>query len=207
MSYSVKEIFLSVQGEGVNTGRVAVFCRFTGCNLWSGREQDRADAACDFCDTDFIGADAGKFATASDLADAIEKEWNGDEADRFVIFTGGEPGLQMDTQLVQALRARRFYISIETNGTQDLPPNIDWVCVSPKGSTALVISEGDELKLVYPQPLAAPERFKDMLFDNFVLQPMDGADVEQNTGLALDYCRRHPRWRLGLQMHKLLGVR
>ena len=207
MSYAVKEIFKSIQGEGVNAGRVAVFCRFAGCNLWTGREEDRSDAACDFCDTDFVGADAGKFATAAALADAVEAEWDGDERDRFVILTGGEPGLQVDTPLVQALRARRFFIAIETNGTQTLPPNIDWICVSPKGSSEIVLEEGDEVKLVYPQPLAAPERFDEMLFDHFVLQPMDGADVEQNTVLAIDYCRRHPRWRLGLQTHKLLGVR
>ena len=207
MSYAVKEIFKSLQGEGVNTGRVAVFCRFAGCNLWTGREDDRGDAACDFCDTDFIGADAGKFATAKDLADAIEAEWDGDEEERFVILTGGEPGLQVDTQLVQALRARRFYIAIETNGPHARPENIDWVCVSPKGSSEIVIAEGEELKLVYPQSLAAPERFQDMLFDHFVLQPKDGADVEQNTGLTIDYCRRHPKWRFGLQTHKTLNVR
>jgi len=214
MSYSVKELFYSLQGEGVNAGRAAVFCRFSGCNLWSGREQDRAGAQCDFCDTDFVGVDGdggAKFADAEALADAVENLWPatepGDKAQRFVILTGGEPGLQVDAELVKALHRHRFEIAIETNGTVELPETIDWIAVSPKGHAELKVTEGDELKLVYPQKGVDPAAFADLAFDHLVLQPKDDADHAENTLMALDYCRRHPKWRLSLQTHKLLGIR
>ena len=211
MAYSVKELFYSLQGEGANTGRAAVFCRFAGCNLWSGREEDRADAACNFCDTDFVGVDGdggAKFLGAEALADAVQALWpDAGEALRFVILTGGEPGLQVDQALVDALRNRRFEIAIETNGTVDLPPGIHWITVSPKGSAPLKITEGDELKLVYPQADQDPAHFTGLAFDHFYLQPKDGPDAAQNTVMALDYCRLHPRWRLSLQTHKLLNIR
>ena len=206
MAYSVKELFYSLQGEGANTGRAAVFCRFSGCNLWSGREQDRTGADCDFCDTDFVGGD--KFTDAQTLAQAVEDLWpKGEGGQRFVILTGGEPGLQVDVALVDALRSRRFEVAIETNGTVDLPAAISWVTVSPKGRTDLKITEGDELKLVFPQPGVDPSRFADLGFDHLFLQPMAGPDEKQNTLLALDYCRAHPKWRLSLQTHKLLNIR
>jgi len=211
MAYAVKELFYSLQGEGANTGRAAVFCRFAGCNLWSGRETDRADAPCDFCDTDFTGTDGdhgGKYPDAAALADRVAALWPGNaEGARFVILTGGEPALQADRALVAALKARGFAIAVETNGTVDLPPGIDWVTVSPKGAEPLKVTRGDELKLVYPQAAAAPEAFAALAFDRFYLQPKDGPDRHQNTLLALDYCRLHPRWRLSLQTHKLLGIR
>lgn len=206
MTYSVKELFYSLQGEGANTGRAAVFCRFSGCNLWSGREQDRTGADCDFCDTDFVGGD--KFIDVETLAQAVEDLWpKGGSGQRFVILTGGEPGLQVDAALVDALRARRFEVAIETNGTVDLPSAINWVTVSPKGTTDLKITQGNELKLVFPQTGVDPQRFTDMAFDHLFLQPKAGADEKQNTLMALDYCRAHPKWRLSLQTHKLLNIR
>lgn len=217
MAYSVKELFYSLQGEGANTGRAAVFCRFSGCNLWSGREADRAGAACDFCDTDFVGTDGdggAKFSDAKALAEAVENLWpvpgREGEGQRFVILTGGEPGLQVDQALVDALRKRRFEIAIETNGTVELPQGIHWITVSPKGPQsheALTITEGDELKLVYPQTGVDPASFAELPFDHLYLQPKDAAAREQNTLLALDYCRVHPKWRLSLQTHKLLNIR
>lgn len=211
MAYSVKEMFYSLQGEGANTGRAAVFVRFSGCNLWSGREEDRADARCDFCDTDFVGTDGdggAKFLGAEAMADAVENLWPGDnEGLRFVILTGGEPALQADQALVDALRKRRFEIAIETNGTVELPRGIHWITVSPKGAAALKVTEGDELKLVYPQANVDPTRFQDLPFDHLYLQPKDDADKAQNTIMTLDYCRLHPKWRLSLQTHKLLGIR
>lgn len=215
MSYAVKEIFLTLQGEGANAGRAAVFCRFAGCNLWTGREQDRAGAVCTFCDTDFVGTDGpggGKFASADALADAIERCWvagsNGNGAGRrFVVCTGGEPLLQLDDTLVASLHARGFAVAVETNGTQEAPPGIDWVCVSPKANAPLVLDHGDELKLVYPQADAPPERFADLAFREFFLQPMDGPELAENTRLAIEYCLTHPRWRLSVQTHKVLGIR
>lgn len=210
MNYAVKEIFYTLQGEGANTGVPAVFCRFAGCNLWSGREKDRADAACRFCDTDFVGTDGpggGRFATADELARAVESEWpEGSRSRRFVVCTGGEPMLQLDAALISALHARDFRIAVETNGTLPIPDGIDWTCVSPKSRTPLVVTRGDELKLVYPQEDAPPERFEDLDFRHFSLQPMDGPAREANTRLALEYCKAHPRWRLSLQAHKLLGI-
>ena len=208
--YAVKEAFLTLQGEGHNTGRAAVFCRFAGCNLWSGREADRASAACDFCDTDFVGTDGdggGRFATAEALADAIAARWTGSPADRFVVFTGGEPLLQLDAALIDAVHQRGFRIAVETNGTIAPPAGIDWLCVSPKAAQPLAIARGDELKLVYPQPAAPPERFEALAFDHFYLQPMDGPVVDRNTRLAVEYCLAHPRWRLSVQTHKALGIR
>lgn len=212
MAYAVKELFYSLQGEGANTGRAAVFCRFAGCNLWSGREQDRTDAACDFCDTDFVGVDGdggAKFSDAEQLADAVEQMWPVQAVPtlRFVILTGGEPGLQVDRALVDALRKRRFEIAIETNGTVALPQGIHWVTVSPKGNAALKVGEGDELKLVYPQAGVDPARFAELPFDHLYLQPRDDAERERNIELAVEYCRLHPNWRLSLQTHKLLGIR
>jgi len=208
--YAVKEIFYTLQGEGAQTGRAAVFCRFAGCNLWSGREQDRSSAICRFCDTDFAGADGpggGKFPTAGDLAAAVEKQWPAGEGGRkFVVCTGGEPLLQLDACLIDALHARGFEIAVETNGTCPAPPGLDWICVSPKAGAALRQLAGDELKLVFPQPGAEPERFESLAFRHFFLQPMDNPDRERNTQLALRYCMEHPRWRLSLQTHKFLGI-
>ena len=208
--YSAKEIFATLQGEGFNTGRTAVFCRFAGCNLWSGREADRATAACDFCDTDFVGTDGeggGRFDGAEALAAAIESHWPAGRADRFVVFTGGEPLLQLDTTLIDALHARGFRIAVETNGTVAPPGGIDWLCVSPKGTEPLAVQGGDELKLVFPQPKAPPERFEALPFEHFFLQPMDGLRRAANTRAAIAYCLAHPRWRLSLQSHKVLGIR
>ncbi len=208
MSYSVKEIFLTLQGEGRQAGRAAVFCRFAGCNLWSGREEDRARAICQFCDTDFVGTDGaggGRFANAAELAAAVARAWRG-EGEPFVVCTGGEPLLQLDAALVAALHDEGFRIAIETNGTLLPPVGIDWICVSPKAGTDLALTEGDELKLVYPQEGAAPERFKDLAFDHFLLQPMDGTERAANTAAAIAYCLRHPRWRLSVQTHKYLGI-
>ncbi len=208
--YAVKEMFYTLQGEGANAGTPAVFCRFAGCNLWSGRESDRADAACSFCDTDFVGTDGpggGRFGAARDLAAAIEAKWPTAGAGRgFVVFTGGEPLLQLDEPLVEALHARRFRVAVETNGTRVPPPGIDWLCVSPKGEAPLAIDHGDELKLVFPQAEAPPEKFAALAFDHFFLQPMDGPDREANTRRAIAYCLAHPQWRLSLQTHKLLGI-
>jgi len=212
MSYSVKEIFYTLQGEGAQAGRPAVFCRFAGCNLWSGREADRAAAVCRFCDTDFVGTDGlggGTFATPDALAAAVADCWPEDSAGsgkRFVVCTGGEPLLQLDAPLIECFHNRGFEVAVETNGTRPAPPGIDWLCVSPKSNAELVLKQGDELKLVYPQADAPPERFAGLAFERFLLQPMDGPDREKNTELALRYCLAHPQWRLGLQTHKLLGI-
>ena len=210
MSYVVKEIFYTLQGEGLHAGRPAVFCRFAGCNLWSGRKEDRPFATCQFCDTDFVGTDGpggGRFATAAELAAAVHAAWpqTGD-ARPFVVCTGGEPLLQMDEPLVDALHRAGFEIAIETNGTMSAPPGIDWICVSPKAGTEIVIQAGDELKLIYPQSGAEPERYTHLDFRHFFLQPMDDPHRERNTQLALAYCLAHPRWRLSLQRHKLWGI-
>ncbi|HYL30720.1 MAG TPA: 7-carboxy-7-deazaguanine synthase [Gemmatimonadales bacterium] len=210
MAYSVKEIFYTLQGEGAQTGRPAVFCRFAGCNLWSGREADRASAVCTFCDTDFVDTDGpggGRFATADALATAVAAAWPaGAGGLPFVVCTGGEPLLQLDAEVVSALHRRGFEIAVETNGTRPPPPGLDWICVSPKAGAELVVRAGDELKLVYPQTGAEPERFEPLAFRYFFLQPMDGPARERNTDAALRYCLTHPRWRLSLQTHKLLGI-
>jgi 7-carboxy-7-deazaguanine synthase (Cx14CxxC type) len=210
MTYSVKEIFYTLQGEGANTGRAAVFCRFAGCNLWTGRERDRLDATCQFCDTDFVGTDGpggGRFASARALADAVAAAWpKGNAEQRFVVCTGGEPLLQLDDSLLQALHDTGFEIAVETNGTIPPPQGLDWLCVSPKAGAELVARAGDEIKLVYPQDGADPADFEDLEFSHFFLQPMDGPEREANTAAALRYCLEHPRWRLSLQTHKLLGI-
>ena len=209
MSYAVKEIFLTLQGEGAHAGRAAVFCRFTGCNLWTGREEDRHEAVCTFCDTEFVGMDGtlgGRYATADDLADTIAAQWAGG-ANRYVVLTGGEPLLQVDKAFIDALHARGFEIGIETNGTLEPPAAMDWVCVSPKANAELKLRAGHELKLVYPQAAAMPERFESLAFERFSLQPMDGPDAAANTERAIDYCLKHPQWRLSLQTHKTLGIR
>ena len=210
MSYQVKEIFYTLQGEGARTGRAAVFLRFAGCNLWSGREKDRAIAVCTFCDTDFVGTNGeggGSFATAEALAHAVAERWPRDAGgEPYVICTGGEPLLQLDEALIAALHAQGFEIAIESNGTIEPPGGIDWICVSPKADAALKLTRGNELKLVYPQELAPPERFAALDFAHFFLQPMDGPECEENTRAAVDYCRAHPQWRLSLQTHKLLGI-
>jgi 7-carboxy-7-deazaguanine synthase len=211
MTYSVKEIFYTLQGEGIQAGRPAVFCRFAGCNLWSGLEKDRAQAVCTFCDTDFVGTDGeggGKFASPRELARAIAEQWpKGDTSGtRFVVCTGGEPLLQLDEPLVDALHAEGFEVAVETNGTQPAPQQLDWICVSPKANAPVILARGDELKLVYPQEMAQPERFESMDFRHFLLQPMDGPDREKNTQLAIAYCKAHPRWRLSIQSHKILGI-
>ena len=209
--YTVKELFYTLQGEGANAGTPAVFCRFAGCNLWSGREADRASAACNFCDTDFVGTDGpggGRFADAPALAAAIAGEWPAHSArHRFVVCTGGEPLLQLDADLVDALHARDFRVAVETNGTLPPPDGLDWICVSPKSTVDLALARGDELKLVYPQPDAPPERFEGLEFEHFFLQPMDGPRREANTHAAIAYCLAHPRWRLSLQSHKIVGIR
>lgn len=212
MTYTVKELFYTLQGEGANVGRAAVFCRFAGCNLWTGREDDRADAVCRFCDTDFVGVgrDGGKFAEPHALARAIASLWPpscADAARPFVVCTGGEPLLQLDEPLIDALHAEDFEIAVETNGTRPAPAGLDWVCVSPKARAPLVLTRGDELKLVFPQEGGEPDRYEHLDFHHFFLQPMDGPDVEANTRLAVEYCLRHPRWRLSLQTHKRLGLR
>jgi 7-carboxy-7-deazaguanine synthase len=208
--YTVKEIFYTLQGEGANAGRPAVFCRFSGCNLWTGRESDRATAICDFCDTDFVGVgpDGGKFATADALAAVVASRWPTDRPEcRLVVCTGGEPLLQLDAAAVDALHAVGFEVAVETNGTQQPVPGLDWICVSPKARADLVLRHGNELKLVYPQPEFDPEQFESMDFDEFFLQPMDGPHLAANTRAALTYCLAHPRWRLSIQTHKLLGIR
>ncbi len=210
MSYAVKEIFLTLQGEGAHAGRAAVFCRFSGCNLWSGREQDRASATCRFCDTDFVGTDGtlgGRYASADDLADAIVGQWAGEHGHRYVVLTGGEPLLQVDADFIDALHARGFEIGIETNGTIEPPDGLDWICVSPKAGAELLVRQGHELKLVFPQADAMPAAFAGLAFERFSLQPMDGPDIAANTERAVDYCIRHPQWRLSLQTHKTLGIR
>lgn len=210
MSYAVKEIFKTLQGEGAQMGRAAVFCRFAGCNLWSGREIDRAKAVCSFCDTDFVGIDGsggGHFADAVALANAVAAEWGGSPSNRYVVLTGGEPLLQVDQALIDALHARGFEVGVETNGTQAAPASLDWVCVSPKADAELVLREGDELKLVYPQDKAPPEQFMHLAFDHFFLQPMDSPEATTNLEAAIAYCTNNPRWRLSLQSHKMIGIR
>ncbi|MGZ4709285.1 MAG: 7-carboxy-7-deazaguanine synthase [Acidimicrobiales bacterium] len=212
MSYVVKEVFATLQGEGADTGRAAVFCRFSRCNLWSGHEEHRATAICRFCDTDFVGTDGpggGRFADADDLADAVAAAWPApaDAPGRpLVVCTGGEPLLQLDDDLVAALHRRGFEVAIETNGTLPAPEGLDWVCVSPKADSTVVITEGDELKLVFPQPGAEPTRYEHLAFGRFSLSPMDGPDRRANTDLAVAYCLAHPQWRLNLQTHKVIGI-
>jgi 7-carboxy-7-deazaguanine synthase len=209
MTYTVKEIFYTLQGEGAQAGRAAVFCRFAGCNLWSGREADRATAVCTFCDTDFVGTDGvggGKFATAEALAAAVEQAWGAGASQRYVVLTGGEPLLQVDEALTTALHARGFTIAVETNGTQAAPPGLDWICVSPKAHAEVVLRQGQELKLVYPQVGVDPARFAGLAFEHFFLQPMDGPARERNTQATITYCQEHPQWRLGLQTHKMIGI-
>jgi len=209
VSYAVKEIFLTLQGEGGQAGRPAVFCRFAGCNLWSGLERDRATAVCTFCDTDFVGMDGGgggRFADADALAAAVEAAWTGGPHDRLTVLTGGEPLLQVDEALVEALHARGFAIALETNGTLPAPAGIDWICVSPKAQAPVVQTRGQELKLVYPQKDVDPARFEHLDFESFRLQPMDGPDRAANTEAAIAYCLAHPRWRLSVQTHKYLGI-
>jgi 7-carboxy-7-deazaguanine synthase len=213
LSYSVKEIYLTLQGEGGQAGKAAVFCRFAGCNLWSGREEDREGAACTFCDTDFVGLDGpggGRFATPQDLAAAILAAWGAkdpaDARERLVVFTGGEPLLQIDGSLINAMHDQDFMIAVETNGTIAAPDGIDWVCVSPKADAPLAQLSGQELKLVYPQPGVDPARFEQLDFERFYLQPMDGPDRAANTRAAIAYCLAHPRWRLSVQTHKYIGI-
>lgn len=236
MTYTVKEIFYTLQGEGAQTGRAAVFCRFSGCNLWSGREEDRSRAVCQFCDTDFVGTgpDGGRFTSAKELADAIDRCWSGDGRNtsakeshvptatgkrtvstpqlrkvpaKYVVCTGGEPLLQVDENLISELHRRDFEVAVETNGTRPAPRSLDWICVSPKAGAPLVQTTGNELKLVFPQENAPPERFEHLNFPHFFLQPMDGPNTDRNTALAIDYCLQHPRWRLSIQTHKLVGLR
>ncbi len=211
--YQVKEVFYTLQGEGARSGRAAVFCRFAGCNLWSGLERDRATALCDFCDTDFRGTDGpggGRFESAERLAEQILGQWPAREHGRalggYAVCTGGEPLLQLDAALIAALHARGFEVAVETNGTQPAPPGIDWLCVSPKADVPLALKAGDELKLIFPQPAAPPARFARLDFAEFFLQPMDGPARAAHTRQALAYCEAHPQWRLGLQLHKLLGI-
>ncbi|MBL0935978.1 MAG: 7-carboxy-7-deazaguanine synthase [Rhizobiaceae bacterium] len=210
MSYAVKEMFYSLQGEGRHTGRPAVFCRFAGCNLWSGRERDRATAACKFCDTDFVGTDGdggGRFVDAQSLVAGIEAMWGGGDTDRFVVLTGGEPLLQVGEELVSALHAARFEVALETNGSLPAPTKIDWITVSPKGETPLIQTSGNELKLVFPQEGVDPLSFENLAFEHFFLQPRDDIARETNTAAAIAYCLQHPRWRLSLQTHKFMGIR
>jgi len=230
MTYTVKEIFYTLQGEGAQTGRAAVFCRFSGCNLWSGREEDRSRAVCQFCDTDFVGTgpEGGRFASANELADVIDGCWTGgvsrtdseageaagtlvdstpQRGRKYVVCTGGEPLLQVNESLISALHQRGFEVAVETNGTRPAPGSLDWICVSPKAGAPLVQTTGNELKLVYPQENAPPENFEQLDFRHFFLQPMDGPHTERNTALAIEYCLRHPRWRLSIQTHKLVGLR
>ncbi|WP_263247165.1 7-carboxy-7-deazaguanine synthase [Saccharopolyspora rosea] len=213
MTYQVKEIFYTLQGEGANAGRPAVFCRFAACNLWNGRESGRATAVCTFCDTDFVGTDGpggGKFATAADLVAAISATWRGNahpRATRFVVCTGGEPLLQLDSPLVDELHEAGFEIAVETNGTQPAPAGIDWICVSPKADAELVLTAGDELKLVFPQEGVEPARFEGLDFPRLLLQPMDGPDIAANTRRTIEYCLENPQWRLSMQTHKYIGIR
>ncbi|MEU0584292.1 7-carboxy-7-deazaguanine synthase [Streptomyces sp. NPDC006132] len=210
MTYLIKEIFYTLQGEGGQAGRPAVFCRFSRCNLWTGREQDRARAVCQFCDTDFVGTDGeggGRFRTAQELADAVEAAWpTTDQAHRFVVCTGGEPLLQLDEAAIKALHGRGFEIAVETNGTRPAPRGIEWLCVSPKIGSTLVLTSGDELKLVYPQVGGDPAQFEHLDFRHFRLQPLDDADREAHTRAAVEYCMKNPRWTLSLQTHKYLGI-
>ncbi|MFC4276530.1 7-carboxy-7-deazaguanine synthase [Achromobacter aloeverae] len=209
MTYAAKEIFKTLQGEGAQAGRAAVFCRFAGCNLWSGRESDRASAACTFCDTDFVGTDGpggGKFATPQALAATLAATWGPNRDRRYVVFTGGEPLLQLDAALLEAVHAEGFEVAIETNGTLLPPPGIDWICVSPKGTAPVALRSGNELKLVYPQLDAPPEAFAGLDFEHFFLQPMDGPQRAAHTERAVRYCTQHPQWRLSLQTHKYIGI-
>jgi 7-carboxy-7-deazaguanine synthase len=210
MAYAAKEIFYTLQGEGVHTGRAAVFCRFAGCNLWSGHEQDRAEAVCQFCDTDFVGTDGdggGKFASAEELAAAVAARWpRTDSGRRFVVCTGGEPLLQLDAALIDALHRQNFMIAIETNGTIAVPAGVDWVCVSPKANAPLVVTRGNELKVVYPQEIP-PSVYDALDFEHFFIQPKDGPDAKRSLQAAIQYCANHPKWRLSLQTHKLIGIR
>ena len=213
MTYAVKEVFYTLQGEGAQAGRAAVFCRFAGCNLWTGHEKDRGSAVCQFCDTDFVGTDGpggGKFTDASSLARKVRETWDAGVrvagGRHYVVCTGGEPLLQIDLPLIDALHQAGFEIAVETNGTQVAPAGLDWICVSPKAGAGLVQKTGHELKLVFPQAGAEPERFRGLAFDHFFLQPMDGPDKERTTRLAVEYCMAHPEWRLSLQTHKLLGI-
>ncbi len=210
MTYAVKEMFYTLQGEGARAGRAAVFLRFAGCNLWSGLERDRANAVCKFCDTQFVGVDGvggGKFESAENLAAAVAAKWPKGEAGKaYVVCTGGEPLLQLDSPLIDALHGQGFEIAVETNGTLEAPAGIDWICVSPKADAPFVQKRGNELKLVYPQERGDPSRFENLPFDHYFLQPMDGPDRERNTGLVAAYCMAHPRWRLSLQTHKLIGI-
>jgi 7-carboxy-7-deazaguanine synthase len=211
MTYSVKEIFYTLQGEGANAGRPAVFCRFAGCNLWTGQEEDRVKAICQFCDTDFVGTKGtggGKFADAESLSAAIADLWpTSDRVRRFVVLTGGEPLLQVDEALTRCLKTYGFTIAVETNGTCLPPPGIDWLCVSPKAGATLVVKSGQELKLVFPQLGAPPSAFEDLVFEHFYLQPMDNSGQAANTAEAIDYCKAHPRWNLSVQTHKVIGIR
>lgn len=211
MAYTVKELFLTLQGEGAQAGRAAVFCRFVGCNLWSGREVDRATAACRFCDTDFLGTDGeggGRFPTAENLADRLAAVWSAEATGGrpYVVFTGGEPTLQLDDALIDACHERGLEVAVETNGTRPVPAGVDWICVSPKPRSTWVQTTGDELKLVYPQPEISPDDVAGMDFRHFFLQPMDGPEATANTAAAVAWCRSHPHWRLSLQTHKLLGI-
>lgn len=210
MAYTVKEIYYTLQGEGGQAGRAAVFCRFTGCNLWSGREEDRDKAVCRFCDTDFIGTDGpggGRFATAEAVAEAVAAQWPQPRTGRpLVVCTGGEPLLQLDDALVAAFHAQGFEVAVETNGTQPAPAGLDWICVSPKATAEVVLTSGTELKLVFPQIHAMPDRFESLAFQHFFLQPMDGPDAKRNTALAIEYCLAHPQWRLSVQTHKVVGI-
>ena len=209
MSYAVKEIFLTLQGEGAHAGRTAVFCRFSGCNLWSGRDDDRASAVCKFCDTDFVGTDGtlgGRYATADELADAIDGQWDGPPDHRYTVLTGGEPLLQVDAALIDALHARGFEIAVETNGTVQPPPGLDWVCVSPKAGAPFLLKAGNELKLVFPQPGIDPAVLETLPFGHFWVQPMDGPAGAANTKAAVAFCLATPTWRLSLQTHKIIGI-
>jgi 7-carboxy-7-deazaguanine synthase (Cx14CxxC type) len=207
--YQVKEMYYTLQGEGARAGRPSVFCRFAGCNLWSGREKDRSEAVCNFCDTDFVGVDGpggGKFTNPLKLSDAIESMWPNNEPNKYVVFTGGEPGLQLDNEVIDQLHSKNFEVAVETNGTLDLPLNIDWLTVSPKADSSLKIQKGNELKLVYPQKNVSPHSFEGLDFENFYLQPMDNNDKEKNTQKTIQYCLENPKWKLSLQTHKYMGI-
>ena len=207
--YQIKEMYYTLQGEGARAGRPSVFCRFTGCNLWSGREKDRSEAVCNFCDTDFVGVDGpggGKFADALELSNAIKSLWPRNEPNKYVVFTGGEPGLQLNDAIVDQLHLNGFEIAVETNGTLDLPLKIDWLTVSPKADSSLKIQAGNELKLVYPQVNVSPQSYEGLDFENFYLQPMDNADKDKNTQKTIQYCLENPKWKLSLQTHKYMGI-
>jgi 7-carboxy-7-deazaguanine synthase (Cx14CxxC type) len=210
MTYSIKEMFYTLQGEGAQTGRASVFLRFAGCNLWSGLEIDRTEAVCKFCDTDFVGTDGtggGKFKTPEALAEAVDAQWpKGGQGKKYVVCTGGEPLLQLDVPLIVALKAQGFEVAIETNGTKRVPEGVDWVCVSPKGTSHIIVTQGNELKLVYPQADCLPEQFEEMSFDHFFLQPMDSSEKPNTVQKVISYCLAHPKWRMSLQTHKIVGI-